>query len=67
MKELKELFKSLDGRKIEIHADGFTIGVNLFTKDTNLRYNRVLKSQMISEFKKLYSEYFDLNTIRYIF
>ncbi len=43
------------------------VKTSLHTKDINLRYNRILKAQMISEFKKLYSEYFDLNTIRYIF
>lgn len=38
MKEVKELFKSLDGRKIEIQSDGLTIGVTLFTKDTVVKY-----------------------------
>lgn len=35
--------------------------------EDNIRYKRQLKSQMISDFKKLYSEYFHPSTIRYIF
>ena len=33
----------------------------------NLRYKWDLKAQMIKDFKALYSEYFELSTIRYIF
>lgn len=33
----------------------------------NIRYKWQLKNEMIKQFKQLYSEYFDLNTIRYIF
>lgn len=33
----------------------------------NIRYKWDLKAQMIKDFKALYSEYFDLSTIRYIF
>lgn len=33
----------------------------------NIRYQWQLKKQMVEEFKKLYSKYFSLNNIRYIF
>jgi spore photoproduct lyase len=33
----------------------------------NIRYKWQLKNQMIQDFKNLYSKYFDLNNIRYIF
>lgn len=33
----------------------------------NIRYKWDLKNEMIKDFKKLYSEYFDLKNIRYIF
>ena len=33
----------------------------------NIRYKYQLKSEMISNFKKLYSQYFNINNIRYIF
>lgn len=33
----------------------------------NIRYKWQLKNQMVQEFKELYKDYFDLNTIRYIF
>ena len=33
----------------------------------NIRYQWKLKNKMIEEFKKAYSEYFDVNSIRYIF
>lgn len=35
--------------------------------DNNIRYQHELKSEMINKFKKVYSKYFDLETIRYIF
>lgn len=35
--------------------------------DNNIRYKWNLKNNMISEFKNLYSKYFSLSTIRYIF
>ncbi len=33
----------------------------------NIRYEHKLKAQMVKDFKALYSEYFDLSNIRYIF
>lgn len=35
--------------------------------DNNIRYQWNIKNNMIEEFKNLYSKYFDLSTIRYIF
>lgn len=35
--------------------------------DNNIRYKHELKSEMISQFKELYSRYFDITNIRYIF
>lgn len=35
--------------------------------DNNIRYKWELKKEMIEEFKNLYSKYFDLSNIRYIF
>ena len=33
----------------------------------NIRYQWQIKNQMIESFKNIYSEYFNLNNIRYIF
>lgn len=35
--------------------------------DNNIRYRHELKSEMINQFKELYSRYFDITNIRYIF
>ena len=35
--------------------------------DNNIRYKHELKSEMIKDFKELYSKYFNLSNIRYIF
>jgi spore photoproduct lyase len=35
--------------------------------DNNIRYKHFIKSEMINQFKELYSKYFDINNIRYIF
>jgi DNA repair photolyase len=35
--------------------------------DNNIRYKQYVKSDMVKKFKEVYSKYFDLNTIRYIF
>jgi spore photoproduct lyase len=35
--------------------------------DNNIRYERTLKASLISQFEAVYQEYFDINTIRYIF